>query len=343
MIFVRADANAQIATGHIMRCLSIANALKEQGEEVTFVTADEYGNSFLADSGFAHICLQSKWDDLEQEIDFLVSLIMEKKVKLLVLDTYYVTPHYMEALHKVTKVAYIDDLHAFMYPCDILINYSIYANTLPYEQEYPDTKLLLGCQYAPLRKQFIGLRAPQIKKQIQNILILTGGTDPENLTGNLVEHILSKVYLKGIRTEVICGKFYHYQKDLEQVAKDNQGVAVLNHVENIQEHMQRADIVVSAGGSTLYELCACGIPTISYALAENQIKNVKTFQELDLIPYAGDIREGMESLCEEICRLLNEYQCDFKRRQEQSIGMQEAVDGKGSLRIAREITFGWKK
>lgn len=337
MIFVRADANAQIATGHIMRCLSIANALKEQGEEVTFVTADEYGNSFLLDSGFAHICLQTKWDDLEQEIDLLTGLIVENGVKLLVLDTYSVTAHYMAALKKITKLAYIDDLHAFIYPCDILINYSIYANTLPYKQEYTDTKLLLGCQYAPLRKQFIGLQAPQIKKQIENILILTGGTDSENLTGNLVEYILSKAYLKGIRTEVICGKFYHYRKELEQVAKDNQDVAVLNHVENIQEHMQKADVVVSAGGSTLYELCACGIPTISYALAENQIQNVKTFQELELIPYAGDIRAGMESLCEEICRLLNVYQYDVKRRKTQSVRMKEAVDGRGSIRIARIV------
>ncbi|MCD8398441.1 MAG: hypothetical protein LUD12_14900, partial [Lachnospiraceae bacterium] len=95
----------------------------------------------------------------------------------------------------------------------------------------------------------------------------------------------------------------------------------------------RADLVVSAGGTTLYELCACGVPTISYAIADNQLKNVYFFQKLNLIDYAGDARH--DQIEDNVCNLISKQ--TYARRCFCSLEMQKYVDGKGSLRIAKEL------
>ena len=101
--------------------------------------------------------------------------------------------------------------------------------------------------------------------------------------------------------------------------------------------MKSADIAVSAGGTTLYELCACGTPTISYAFADNQLNNVIQFQEDEIIDYAGDARCG--NLIEKILYYLEQYRSDKDLRLKRARKMQQLVDGNGSMRIVHE----WKE
>ena len=99
--------------------------------------------------------------------------------------------------------------------------------------------------------------------------------------------------------------------------------------------MSRACMAVTAGGTTLYELCAMGVPTVSYSMADNQIPNVQKFHEMQLIDYTGDIRNT--DVAGHISGLLEKYQEDMSLRQERSQRMQELVDGKGAARIADGI------
>lgn len=99
--------------------------------------------------------------------------------------------------------------------------------------------------------------------------------------------------------------------------------------------MQEADIAISAGGTTLYELCALGVPTISYAFVDNQLDNVKQFQADDIIAYAGDVRE--ENIVDKINMYLKKYMNDMELRKKKSLQMQRFIDGKGAERIAEAL------
>ncbi len=137
MIYIRADANDKIGIGHMMRCFSIAQALRKRGTEATFFVADR--SSFVADrssakmaaeAGFGYVCLNSDYDHLDLEADRLLQHMRERSVDHLLVDSYFVTESYMNRIREPACLAYIDDVNRFVYPCDLLINYNIYAENL---------------------------------------------------------------------------------------------------------------------------------------------------------------------------------------------------------------------
>lgn len=141
MIGIRADANSIIATGHVMRCITIARQLVKLGENVTFFMADEESKAvydlYAADlHGCTPVVLGSSWDDKMGEVEVLTAALRERGVRALLVDSYSVTCGYFRELRRVCPVAYIDDLGKEAYPVDLLINYSGYYKELGYEKMY---------------------------------------------------------------------------------------------------------------------------------------------------------------------------------------------------------------
>ena len=91
MIFIRTDMNEKIATGHVMRCLSIADALKEQGKEVHFLLADEQAQNLIQSRGYESIVLHTVWNDMDSEIPVLLAAIDRYKITRILIDSYQVT------------------------------------------------------------------------------------------------------------------------------------------------------------------------------------------------------------------------------------------------------------
>ena len=219
------------------------------------------------------------------------------------MDSYYVTKRYLESLNAVTKVFYIDDLNMFEYPVDTVINYNIYANRFDYENKYKmlgmNTKFLLGCQYVPLRKEFENI-SYRVRKVVKNILITTGGTDNYNIAGRLLEMLVKQECTKMVKIHVIEG-VYNINKDfLEKLSKQHNNIVLYRNVQNIAKLMLNCDIAVSAGGFTLYELCICGVPTVSISFADNQLENVKQFNKEEIIIYAGDVRNDIKVVLKKV-------------------------------------------
>lgn len=306
MVAIRVDANEHIASGHVMRCLSVADALFLSGEEVVFLTADETAAKMITSRGHKAICLGTNWQDKEGETDILLRELSKIQPNVLLLDSYQVTPGYMEAVKNAGKLAYIDDLDAFDYPADIVINYSIYANDL----DYPKNKTyLLGMGYAPLRAQFDIPEgtlegAIQSRRGHRQILVTTGAADPFNISDRITEAILGEPRLDEYDIAVIRGRFAGAGQ------KYDNRVRILENVENMADIMLQSSMAVSAGGSTLYELCACAVPTVTFSSADNQSGNVQGFAKRDLMPYAGDIRpdrEGAGAVADRIVQTLLTY------------------------------------
>ncbi len=168
MTGIRCDANSIIASGHMMRCLTIAKELVRLGESVTFFVADDESkalfDAYVGDLGSSIdvVVLGTNWQDMESELEVLIPELGKRNIDRLLVDSYKVTVPYFEKIKEICPVAYLDDLNEATYPVDMLINYSGYYKSLGYEETYKNVcgyngvpiKLLLGLQYAPLREQF---------------------------------------------------------------------------------------------------------------------------------------------------------------------------------------------
>lgn len=332
MLYIRADMNDVIATGHIMRCLSIADAAREQGENTIFIVADEQALSLLKKRGYETIVLHTQWDDMESELPYLIEEIQSREIKSILIDSYQVTELYLQTLRTEVYTAYIDDINAFLYPVDAIICYANYWNKFSYMEKYENTKLYLGPQYAPLRKEFSGCGRKKTKERVENLLLLSGGTDPYNVLDRVLDNLDKNRYEQ---IHVICGMYYPNIGMLTEKYHSCANIHIEQAVTDIDRYMKEADMAVSAGGSTLYELCACGTPTISYSMADNQLDNVNMFQQEGIIDYAGDVRS--DEVVQKIIMLLDKYYRDAALRIEKSGKMQQLVDGKGASRIAKEM------
>lgn len=334
MFYIRADANPKLGSGHVMRCLAIAKALRKIGEEVLFLTADHQSEKLIKKHGFSYHCLNSSYEYLEQELPAFTEQLSMQKVQAVIVDSYFITKRYLEELRAQVKVIYLDDLNQFIYPVDVLINYNIYAKELPYALEYPkETKLWLGCEYIPLRDEFIG-KSRSNTERVTNLLITTGGADAYNMAGQLITFLREREEYNLLVLHVVAGPLNQNIDMLIELTSKYNGVYLHQNVTNMAELMINCEIAVSAGGSTLYELCACGVPTISFAYADNQLQGVKEFDRQGLIPYAGDLREDSTSCLQRITEQITLLCQNQEIRKLHSTEMKKLVDGFGSQRIA---------
>ena len=132
MIIFRADGNDKIGAGHVMRCLNMAEQYIDEGIEVLFLTADDSFSQRITEAGCGHIILNSEYDNMMKEIKQIESILDDYSPTMFILDSYNATEEYMRRVKRACndkgcKLTYIDDVLAFAYPCDILINYNIYG------------------------------------------------------------------------------------------------------------------------------------------------------------------------------------------------------------------------
>ena len=338
MIAIRVDGNPQIATGHVMRCLAIANELKKSGQTPLFIVADDNSEHLLQSSGYQIINLHTQWDMLDSEIPQITAVLRQHTISKLIVDTYFVTETYLSALEDVCPVIYIDDLNLFRYPVSVVVNYNIYAFDIPYQEIYhgTKTKLLLGPQYAPLREEFQNIE-PCIRDTVRKILITVGGSDRYNIAGKILRQITADERFSGIEFHVVAGRLNPHIAELRGLADDNPLIRIHQNVTEMAKLMHSCDLAVTAGGSTMYELCACGVPSVCFSWADNQIMSVRAFSEKGIVPCAGDIRIDEMKCIYQILDLLKIYFHDDMKIKKTICRMQEVTKGHGASCLAQEI------
>lgn len=395
VIYIRADGNTEIATGHLVRCLSIARALKKELQTagtivtdpdkspITFLVSDQKSKALL--SGFfdckeefpVRILETARYDDLEAELPELISLINKYQTShshapasdavlssldrpVLLVDSYFVTENYFLSLKDHVILVYLDDLRSFDYPVDLVINYDILTPETQQEYEHSYTragKRLLGGSYAPLRPQFqsAGRALPSVSDdKICHVLIASGGSDPYHTTLHLTQYLLAECP-PGYCFHLLLGSMNPDRQALCELA-DRQNLytsaspsakasTVILHqgVSDMASLMQSCDLALSAAGTTLYELCAIGVPTASFIIADNQIASANAFAQNGAVPCLGDVRTNEESIKKEAAHWvtsMNPYvknqaaSARLLRYQNVSKRMQQLVDGNGAIRIA---------
>lgn len=336
MIGFRVDANEHIATGHLMRCIAIAEKCVERGEKCLFLLAEEKETEKLEERKFPYRILNTKWNDMESEETLMRQVIEEEKLDWLVVDSYQATTKYLSFLNQLVPVFYIDDMESETYAVSALLHYAQWPNETGYQEKYKDTKtvLLAGMQYTPLRKEFS--EDAEKGERRHDILITTGGTDNLDVTGRLLKYCIGQAEFKSYGFQVIVGSMNRNVKELEAIARKHSNVELHQNVKNMSAYMNSCEMAVSAGGTTLFELCACGIPTVCFSMADNQKDFTKAMQEHEIMLCAGDAREE-KAIEKEIADKLVFFRKNQAVKTAYAERMKKLVDGRGTARIAEVL------
>lgn len=336
MTFIfRADGNAKIGVGHLMRCLSVAKVMPNK-EDVLFVCADVDSAQIVIQHGLKAIALHTDYKNMDEEIPVFEKIWKNIKKITFLVDSYYVTDTYLEYLRKYGKVFLMDDMQNHAYPVDGIINYNLYANMEVYNEIYKDVErkpaYYLGGKYIPLRSQFNN-RKIEIADIVNRVLITTGGGDVDNIAGE----ILDVIYRPGINYLVIVGKFSPHWNEWVKRSNEQTNVKVLHDVQNMAELMQNCDLAVTAGGSTIYELSALGVPFICFAYAANQEMLVQYIDDNQISASAGKWHTDQDTVRKTIKKLFCELVEYKEKREEYSKKMYYLVDGSGADRIVEKL------
>lgn len=336
MIWIRADGGREIGTGHIMRCLSVAAALRELGEQVCFLVADDAAVPLLEAQEQKYQVLNSSWQNPEKELETLLPMLRGNERGVFLADSYYVSAEYLRQVGELMPVCYMDDRGISGLPVDLMINYNIFAERSLYDQECGKTDYLLGTEYAPLRREFQGACRP-VRDRAERVLITTGGGDRYDLAGRILRQALDTPQIKDLEYCVVSGVYNQYLPQLQELERRYENVHIYSNVTHMAELMQSCDIAVTAGGSTIYELCAVGVPILCFSFVDNQEKIVEGFRDRKVACFAGNYLTQGEQMIRLVTDQIALLQGSADMRRSYSEKERELVDGQGALRIARRL------
>lgn len=346
-IIIRADGNARIGAGHLMRCLTVAEEIREQ-ERVVFWCADQASAELAESRGYNVHVLGTDYRDMLSELPRWEAWAQQEReaVKSLrptiLVDSYYVNAEYLHALRAYGRVYLLDDMGKQAWPVDGVINYNAFAQRESYERLYAgqdrlsgQTALYIGSAYIPLRSQFIGRSVP-VREQVKELLITTGGGDRENIAGRILERIVNV----GCRIHVVSGPYNPHGAWLEEYAAAHPRVEVHRQVTEMAALMEQCDLAITAGGTTVYELCALGVPFICFSYAENQEALAEYAGRQGIGRNAGKYHRGPEKVLAYMAELVRETMEDEAGRREMSRKARVLVDGGGARRLAEVLETG---
>lgn len=335
-LIIRADASSQIGTGHVMRCLALAQAWQEEiGGEVIFVAADGISalEKRLAGEGCVVANIATKagsGDDARQTI----GLAQDYAADWIVVDGYHFGGDYQRIVKDVgLRLLFVDDYgHAERYFADIVLNQNISATESLYAKRESYSQLLLGPRYVLLRREFWRWHDWQreIPDVARKVLVTLGGADPHNATLKVIQ-ALQQIEVDGLEAEVVIGAGFNNEHTLKSaIGKRRTKIRLEYNVNNMPELMAWADVAVSAGGTTCWELAFMGLPALHVALADNQRSVVSSLQTHDI----GADMGWYESLSSaDIARSLQNLLGDRTRREAMIRQGRLLVDGDGAKRV----------
>ncbi len=345
-IAFRVDAGPKIGIGHLMRCIALANAFPYE-DRILFISKPKRSViKKLGNTGYEMIAIDENIS-YEDEVRFVKKILEENGIDIFIGDTYQVdSSHdidekYMLEIKKVVKkIVMISPKVALILPSDVLINGNLFATDFEYKTSNKDTKFLLGSKYVLLREEFHDMPDKETKEKVIDILVTMGGTDPSNLIPKVLRAI-HRVGKRDIHVDIVIGPAtYDNTKILKSINELDFEICLYFNTEKISELMLKADLAISAGGSTLYELAVTGTPAIVLLQADNQIPVAESMEEEGTIINMGfGNRLKIEKLAERIEDLMN----NVEERKNMSRRGKRLIDTLGARRCVDVILNGQKE
>jgi UDP-2,4-diacetamido-2,4,6-trideoxy-beta-L-altropyranose hydrolase len=307
-ISFRVDSSSEIGSGHLMRCLTLADELAKQNHSNSFICRKLEGNlihlidykvfSLAVDKEFQSDDLYLSWLGASQDQDAKQTIqVIPNNIDLLIVDSYALDEIWHKQLKSYAKkIMVIDDLNNREFDCDILLNQNLGIKKSDYLGKVPiGCQLLIGCEYALLRPEFQSLRKRALKKrqktqEIKNILISMGGIDNRNTAYNVLQQLNDEFNIV-----VVLGSSSEYDKIIMDYAKEK-NIEVIINADNMAELMLDADLAIGAGGSTSWERCCLGLPTLLFVISENQRLIAENLEQLGAIKIVRSLKDDLNML-----------------------------------------------
>ncbi len=313
-IVFRVDASRQMGTGHVMRCLTLADGLHARGHRCFFICRRQPGDmtDVIRQRGYsvnelsepeigfgieatARPDLPAHWRwlgcDWQADAQQTRDALPAEPIDWLVVDHYAIDARWHNALRPyASHFMVVDDLADRDLNCDILLDQNYYSDMASrYVGHIPATcQTFLGPGYVLLRPEFPRARRDLRKRPgtVRRILVFFGGSDITNQTRNVLDAV-SRLNLADIDIDVIAGWSNPYREQLEAVSANMANVTLHGHVSNMAELIAAADLGIGAGGSAIWERCYLGLPSITVAFADNQVRAAEDLASLGAIRYIG--------------------------------------------------------
>ena len=313
----RVDSSYEIGSGHIMRCLTLADAFKLKNVECIFICRKHSGNliNLIQKKGYLVCELPAptdKWeidvtqsghlphsswlgctwqDDSKETIEYLAAINPD----LLIIDHYAVDEMWEERANPFCKaIAVIDDLADRRHICHYLLDQNYYRNL---DRRYvglvpSDCKLMLGPKFCLLRSEFLSQGIIPVKREgtLNRALVFFGGMDPTCQTQKVLEAFIA-LNIYDIHLDVVAGSGNQNLDVLTHLVKKLPRAKIYHQIDNMAELISSADIGFGAGGVAMWERCYLGLPTITVTFAENQVKTTEDMADLGAVWYLGDCRK----------------------------------------------------
>lgn len=341
-IAFRVDASDAIGSGHVMRCLTLADRLREHGAEISFLCRELPGNMNRYIEGKGHrvyrldLAKQSTREgwvcqaDAEQTRRALEAA--GTPVDWLVVDHYNIDERW-EAMERpyAKKILVIDDLANRRHDCEVLLDQNYYPNM---EHRYeklvpPHCRRLLGPAYALLRPEFPEARKKMRRRHgnIERILVFFGGSDPTKETGKTLL-ALRRLNRPDIALDVVVGSANPQRQQIEKLCAEMPNAVFHCQISNMAELMAKADLAIGAGGSSTWERCFLGLPTLTVIVADNQAETTTSMAEAGAVWSLGAATEVTpDSLMRAIQQVLDKPENAYEKGMaaQRIMGLDQAV------------------
>lgn len=353
-IVIRADASDLIGTGHLMRCLTLANEAADRGWSVCFVmrTPMEDIVKRILNSGHSVRTLfnieqqktvtrgairHSHWLAVTQEVDARQtrSIVQELKADWVIVDHYALDATWHHIIEQsCKKIFVIDDLADRDLYCSLLLNQNISPSAEAYRGKVSaECKCLIGPKYALLRKEFQEWRSRSIArrytKPLKKILITMGGVDASDYTLQVLHELEKSDFAAKCEFIVVLGPAYPHKIDLDKfISLSRLSIKCRFDIRNMAETMTYSDMCVGAAGSTSWERCCLGLPTLIFSTAENQLEISYALEEhgIALRSSTETIRDDFDKLLRHDNSLLLKSLVDNALAACDGLGVVRAVD-----------------
>ncbi|WP_096697336.1 UDP-2,4-diacetamido-2,4,6-trideoxy-beta-L-altropyranose hydrolase [Polaromonas sp. AER18D-145] len=353
-IVFRTDASSIAGTGHVIRCLTLARALRERGAVVSFVCRKHTGHlcALILEMGFALHALErgderqiagisspahaswlgASWEqDAAQFLAFLETIGL--RPDWLVVDHYAIDYRWETCLRPaVGRIMVIDDLADRPHDCDMLLDQNLVAQMKArYDDKVPpNCRKLLGPQYALLQLDYAERRAHIAPRNgaVRRIFIYFGGADTNNLTGRSLRAVLS-LERPDIEIDVVVSAVSPHIDAIRQQVEDRSNVHLYSGLSTLASLIESADLGIGAGGATNWERLCLGLPSIVIALAANQIPVATELERRGLIRFLQDGNDVDEvTIAKELALILEDGLSN-----DWSLQCLTVVDGCGAERV----------
>lgn len=317
-IVFRTDASVQIGTGHVMRCLTLADALYAKGATCIFICRNHDGHlgelirqrghhAVMLDANESQSTAHSKdspahaaWLGTSWQNDAAETLraIDARSVDWLVVDHYALDHHWEKFMRPFCKkIMVIDDLADRIHDCDLLLDQNLGRTAEDYRSLIPDhARTLIGPRYALLRPEFSALREASLTRrkhpQLQHLLITLGGVDKANLTSDVLQTLRNCYLPANLRITVVMGPHAPSRHQVQEIANVMPYLTqVMINVRDMASLMATSDLVICAAGGTVWESCSLGLPAFVFAAAENQRSAAQALKESGAVQLLENTRD----------------------------------------------------